>query len=260
MNAHPIGIFDSGIGGLSVWREINALLPSESSIYLADSLNAPYGEKPKARIIDFSVKNTELLLDQGCKLIVVACNTATTNAISLLRECYTVPFIGIEPATKPAALSTKTKKIGILATKGTLASELFLQTSSRYRGEVDIFQTIGTGLVPIIESGDLEAALPLLESYLLPMVDAGVDNIVLGCTHYPFLTPIIRTIIPDTIAIVDSGEPVARQTQNVLTKNGLLSQGKQPEHRFYTNADVRILRTFTERVGAMNYTASQLDF
>lgn len=260
MSAQPIGIFDSGIGGLSVWKEIHQLLPNESSVYLADSMNAPYGEKPKDRIIGFSIKNTELLLEQDCKLIVVACNTATTNAISLLRERYPVPFIGIEPATKPAAVQTKTKKIGILATKGTLASELFLQTSSKYRGSVEIIETIGTGLVPIIESGQLEDARPLLEEYLIPMIEHGVDSIVLGCTHYPFLKPVIRSIVPDSVTIVDSGAPVARQTKKVLESTGMLCGSHPSSHRFYTNSDVQILEQFVTQIGATRYTTKYLSF
>ena len=131
MNKNPIGIFDSGVGGLSIWKDINQLLPNETTIYIADSSNAPYGEKSKEKITELSIKNTELLLAQNCKLIVVACNTATTNSIDKLRKTYAIPFIGIEPATKHAAINTKTGKIGILATKGTLASELFLNTSEK---------------------------------------------------------------------------------------------------------------------------------
>ncbi len=129
MSSQPIGVFDSGVGGITIWKEITQLLPNEHTIYLADSKHAPYGQKPKKEIIELSVKNTELLLKKGCKIIVVACNTATTNAISYLRETYDIPFIGIEPAIKPAALHTKTNAVGILATKGTLSSELFYQTS-----------------------------------------------------------------------------------------------------------------------------------
>ena len=129
MNNNPIGLFDSGVGGTSIWKEIHQLLPYENTIYLADSLNAPYGNKSKEEIISLSIKNTELLLEKGCKIIVVACNTATTNAITVLRGRFRVPFIGIEPAIKPAALQSKSKSIGILATKGTLNSELFFENS-----------------------------------------------------------------------------------------------------------------------------------
>jgi len=259
-NDQPIGVFDSGVGGLSIWREIHRLLPNESSVYLADSRNAPYGEKGKQAIIDLSVKNTELLLEKGCKLIVVACNTATTNAIDFLRINYNVPFIGIEPATKPAAIATSSKKIGILATKGTLASELFINTSSKFRGDIEIFETIGEGLVPIIESGNLSDAIPLLERYLLPMVEAGVDNIVLGCSHYPFLTEQIKNIVPSNITIIDSGAAVAKQTKNMLERHNLQSKNPDQKSQFFTNADVEILNSFLRKMSVTSFKSSYLKF
>lgn len=243
----PIGIFDSGLGGLSICKEIVQLLPNESIIYLADSKNAPYGEKSKEDIIEFSIKNTELLLSLGCKLIVVACNTATTNAISVLRAKYNVPFIGIEPAIKPAALTTKTGKIGVLATKGTLSSDLFLSTSSQF-DNVDIIETEGRNLVRLIESGKLEETKPLLEKYLLPMIDKGVDSIVLGCSHYPFLIPLIKEIIPKELNVIDSGEAVAKQTQNRLQQNNLLSDNLDVKNQFYTNLDVELLSNFLNQI------------
>ena len=151
MDNHPIGIFDSGVGGTSIWKEINALLPNEDTVYLADSMNAPYGEKSKDEIIQLCIKNTEFLLQKGCKLIVVACNTATTNAIDYLRQQYKVPFIGIEPAIKPAALQSKSKKVGVLATKGTLSSLLFHSTSENHANGIRIIEQVGKGLVPLIE-------------------------------------------------------------------------------------------------------------
>ncbi|HBK83610.1 MAG TPA: glutamate racemase, partial [Flavobacterium sp.] len=149
---NPIGLFDSGIGGTSIWREINQLIPLEDTIYLADSNNAPYGLKTKEEIIYLSKKNTEFLLHKNCKLIVVACNTATTNAIKELRATYKIPFIGIEPAIKPAAINTKTQTIGVLATKGTLTSELFYKTAASFTN-VKIIEQIGHGLVQLIENG-----------------------------------------------------------------------------------------------------------
>lgn len=241
----PIGIFDSGVGGLSIWKEVSQLLPNESTIYLADSNHAPYGALSREQIIELSVNNTDFLISKQCKLIVVACNTATTNAIAVLRKNYRLPFIGIEPATKPAVINTKTGKIGILATKGTLVSELFSNTSEKYRGNVTIIETIGEGLVPIIESGDLHAAKPLLEKYLLPMVRQGVDSIVLGCTHYPFLIPVIREFIPPGINIIDSGKAVAEQTKNILINNGLNNEsGQVGTSVFYTNGDEQVLNSF----------------
>lgn len=259
MNKNPIGIFDSGVGGLSIWKDINQLLPNESTIYIADSSNAPYGEKSKKKITELSIKNTELLLAQNCKLIVVACNTSTTNSIEKLRETYTIPFIGIEPATKYAAINTKTGKIGILATKGTLASELFLNTSEKYRGDIEIIETIGTGLVAIIESGNLDNAEPLLREYLQPMIDKNVDNIVLGCSHYPFLSSVIKRIIPPGVTIIDSGEAVAKQTENILKDSEILNSTESPaEHLFYTNAKHDILEMFLKKIRAANYAIQSL--
>lgn len=244
----PIGIFDSGLGGLSICKEVVELLPNESVIYLADSKNAPYGKKSKDDIIELSVKNTELLIEQGCKMVVVACNTATTNAISVLRAKYNVPFIGIEPAIKPAALNSKTNKIGILATKGTLNSELFMLTSKQYRDEVEFVEIVGEGLVPLIEAGRIEETEELLKIYLGEMVLKGVDKIVLGCSHYPFLIPVIQKIIPQDIQIIDSGEAVARQTKNVLLEYNLLNNSGNTRREFYTNAEVLILKKFLEKI------------
>lgn len=252
----PIGVFDSGMGGLSIWKEINNLLPRENTIYLADSKNAPYGEKSRQQIIDFSIKNTELLISLGCKIIVVACNTATTNAINILRQNYHIPFIGIEPAIKPAALQSKTHKIGVLATKGTLSSELFISTSKQYRDAQDIIEVEGTGLVKLIEEGKLEETYSLLLKYLTPMIEAGVDNIVLGCSHYPFLIPIIQQIIPKGVHIIDSGEAVAKQTKNMLEQRSLLNESLiHPEHIFYTNANQVILEKFLKQIQVKEFKA-----
>ncbi|WP_297333939.1 glutamate racemase [Flavobacterium sp.] len=241
---NPIGLFDSGIGGTSIWREINNLLPNESTIYLADSKNAPYGQKSKEEIVDLSIKNTEFLLKQNCKLIVVACNTATTNAIKELREKYNVPFIGIEPAIKPAALQTKTGTVGILATKGTLNSELFHKTVAGLQ-DIKIMEQVGFGLVQLIEDGKLGSAELdiLLEQYLRPMIEANIDCLVLGCSHYPYLIPQIKKILPPDVKIIDSGEAVARQTKKILEKNNLLNKSSgQSSQIFYTNANPAVLR------------------
>jgi glutamate racemase len=241
-NNKPIGIFDSGIGGTSIWSEIHQILPNEKTIYLADSKNAPYGQKSKAEIIALSCKNTELLLDLGCKLIVVACNTATTNAIEELRNKYNVPFVGIEPAIKPAATHSKTQKIGILATQGTLNSELFIKNIEKFN-DTKIIEQVGHGLVPLIEKGEINSAemTTLLESYLLPMITAGIDYLVLGCSHYPYLIPQIKKILPNHIQIIDSGEAVARQTQNVLKEKVGLSNLTNISPVFYTNTSPKVL-------------------
>lgn len=241
---NPIGLFDSGVGGISIWKEVQQLLPHESTIYLADNKNAPYGQKTKEEIIRLSCKNVDYLIDRGCKMVVVACNTATTNAIKELRSRYDIPFIGIEPAIKPAANQTKTETIGILATKGTLNSELFHKAVSNYK-HLNIIEQVGYNLVQLIENGDLESEeiKELLRTYLEPMVAANMDYLVLGCTHYPFLIPQIREIIPEHIRIIDSGEAVARQTKYLLEQNDLLNTSGEPvSHQFYTNSKAEVLK------------------
>lgn len=242
INNQPIGLFDSGIGGTSIWSAIHELLPNEDTIYLADSKNAPYGKKTKEEIIALSIKNTEFLLKKNVKLIVVACNTATTNAIKELRDLYKVPFIGIEPAIKPAAIQSKTQTIGILATKGTLSSELFNKTVEKYQ-DTHIIEQIGYGLVELIENGELNSPemAKLLHSYLQPMIEANIDYLVLGCSHYPYLIPLIKKIIPNHIQIIDSGEAVARQTQKIIEeKVGKHDVGKS-NAIFYTNTNPKVL-------------------
>lgn len=248
VNKNPIGLFDSGIGGTSIWKEIHQLLPNEDTIYLADSKNAPYGQKSKEEIIELSFKNTEFLLNQNCKLIVVACNTATTNAIKELRAKYNVPFIGIEPAIKPAALHSKTQKIGILATKGTLNSELFYKNVEQFQ-EIQIIEQIGFGLVELIEGGkiDSDELQELLLKYLNPMVQANIDYLVLGCSHYPYLIPQIKKIIPKKITIIDSGEAVARQTKKVLEEVvGINENTHLSKNLFYTNTNPEVLKEILE--------------
>lgn len=255
---NPIGLFDSGIGGTSIWKEIHALLPWEDTIYLADSKNAPYGQKGKDEIIALSCKNTEYLLEQNCKLIVVACNTATTNAIKELREKYDVPFIGIEPAIKPAAIHTNTNAIGILATKGTLSSELFNKTVAGFTG-VNVVEQVGYNLVALIESGKLESEeiRELLKQYLQPMIDANIDYLVLGCSHYPYLVPQIKEILPPHVKIIDSGAAVARQTKKVLEANMMLNDEKHKSTTlFYTNADPGVLNAILEN----KYPVQRKDF
>lgn len=245
-NNQPIGLFDSGIGGTSIWKAIHQLMPNEATLFLADSLNAPYGIKSKDEIIALSCKNTEYLLNQNCKIIVVACNTATTNAIKELRSKYEVPFIGIEPAIKPAALHSQTQKIGILATKGTINSTLFHNSLQQYQN-VTFVEQIGHGLVELIENGQINSPemFELLNSYLQPMIAADIDYLVLGCSHYPYLIPQIKKILPPHITIIDSGEAVARQTQKVLQETcGLHDLTTPAEQIFYTNSQPEVLQSF----------------
>jgi glutamate racemase len=242
-NNQPIGIFDSGIGGTSIWKAIHELLPNEKTIYLADSANAPYGLKSKQEIVALSMKNTDFLLEMKCKLIVVACNTATTNAIQELRAKYDIPFIGIEPAIKPAVTHSKTQVIGILATQGTLNSELFNKTTEKYQ-DTKIIEQVGHGLVQLIENGDIHSTemTKLLQSYLTPMIAANIDYLVLGCSHYPYLIPQIKKILPEHIKIIDSGEAVAKQTQNVLKTKVGFSTAENNKPIFYTNTNPTVLK------------------
>jgi len=262
MKTKPIGIFDSGIGGTSIWKEVIKLLPNENTIYLADSINAPYGEKSPEEIISLSIKNTEFLISKGCKLIIVACNTATTNAIDYLRKNYSIPFIGIEPAIKPAALLSKTGAIGILATKGTLTSKLFEKTANEYTKNITTIEQDGEGIVPLIEAGKLNSKElnELLNNYLKPMLNFNIDHLVLGCTHYPYLIPQIKEILGNNVVIIDSGEAVAKQTKAVLNKLNILSTSKKEStHKLYTNLQTKVLSTIVNNV-TVSFKVENLNF
>ncbi|MCL4142155.1 UNVERIFIED_CONTAM: hypothetical protein GTU68_067170 [Idotea baltica] len=259
MSNSPVGIFDSGIGGTSIFKEVHTLLPNENIIYLADSKNAPYGNKSKEEIIQLSIKNTELLIEKGCKLIIVACNTATTNAISYLRNNYTIPFIGIEPAIKPAALNTQSKAIGILATKGTLSSQLFHKTTDLYANDIKVVEKVGEGIVSLIETGQIasDEMKALLKTYIKPMLKENIDYLVLGCTHYPYLIPLLKKMLPEHVKIIDSGLAVAKQTKMVLDSTNLLNISEiSPTIELYTNGNVNVLNSILEHQFSTNY----LDF
>ncbi|TKD66699.1 glutamate racemase [Flavobacterium sp. ASW18X] len=253
MDNTPIGVFDSGIGGTSIWKELVDLMPLESTVFLADSANAPYGEKSKEQILELSIKNTELLVKNGAKLIVVACNTATTNAIAELRSTFDVPFIGIEPAIKPAALKTKTGVVGVLATKGTLSSSLFHSTTKIHASGIKVIEQVGTGLVDLIEGGKLHSSKmkTVLASYIKPMLVQGMDCLVLGCTHYPYLIPVLKELMPPDVTILDSGLAVAKQTKTVLAKNNLLApESATISHYLYSNGDDKLLKEFVQHSDA----------
>lgn len=223
MSKSPIVIFDSGLGGTSILSEIITQLPYENIIYLADSKNAPYGEKSINEIIRLSQKNTDLAIEFGAKIVVVACNTATTNAIAILREKYNLPFIGIEPAIKPAALNSKTKRIGILATKGTLTSELFQHTSQIFAKDTKVVEVVGRDIVEAVESGSLDnpVFIESLKQQIQIFINENIDILVLGCTHYPYIIPILKQLLPKSIKIIDSGYAVAKQTENILKARNL---------------------------------------
>ena len=226
-----IGIFDSGVGGLSVFREIKKILPEEKYIYYCDNAHCPYGEKSKDYIIDRARQITDFLIGQGADIIVVACNTATAAAIKTLREEYSLPFIGMEPAIKPAAAMTKTGVVGVLATAGTLKAEKYRDTKGRHAEDVTVVEHIGKGFVELVENGNTtgrEAEAIVAES-LEPLLDAGADTIVLGCTHYPFLTETIAKIASDLtpsrqLTIIDPAPAVARHLLDVMNEEDIIKR------------------------------------
>lgn len=251
-----IGIFDSGVGGISIWMEIVKILPHEHTIYFADSANAPYGNKTDEEIISLSIQKTKFLLSKGAKIIVVACNTATASAIHILRSEFNVPFIGIEPAFKPAALFSPSKKVGVLATERTTKSELFNSTLFKYGNGVETIIQEGNGLVKLIESGNIKSKQmsSLLSDYIQPMVEQEIDTLVLGCTHYPFLKDQIREITGDNISIIDSGIAVAKQTKRIMEQNNLLKEQVSPKRLFYTNGNASILKYMLEHQDVVQYS------
>ena len=219
-----IGIFDSGSGGLSVFRELVKVLPAEQYSYFADNAHCPYGDKTALYIRRRSRFITEFLLDKGADIIVVACNTATAAAIATLRADYPdVPFIGMEPAVKPAALGTRSGVIGVLATAGTLKGSKYLNTRGRFEDDVTIVEHVGQGFVELVENGILDGpeAESVVRSSLQPLLEAGADTIVLGCTHYPFLLPLIQRIAGPGVQVIDPAPAVARQTVRVLEQRGV---------------------------------------
>jgi glutamate racemase len=214
-----IGLFDSGVGGLSVWREVMRRTPSCATFYLADSLHCPYGSRPIEEVRRFSLAITHFLIECGATVVVVACNTASAAALDRLRTEFDLPIVGMEPAVKPAAERTRTGHVGILATRGTLNGSLFRNTAARYAGRVTAHVWVGEGLVERIEAGQADShdTALLLRGYLEPMLDAGVDQIVLGCTHYSFLVPLIRRLVPEGVSIIDPAAAVARRVEEVLS-------------------------------------------
>lgn len=225
-----IGIFDSGIGGLSVFREIRKVLPEQSYVYYSDNAHCPYGEKSREYIIDRARAITRFLLGKGCEIIVVACNTATAAAISTLREEFPIKFIGMEPAIKPAAQATKTGVVGVLATAGTLKATKYIDTRARWAQNVSIVEHIGQGFVELVEKGITTGpeAETTVRTSLTPLLDAGADMIVLGCTHYPFLSDTIKKIAsevyPDRdIDIIDPAPAVARHLMEVMAEESISS-------------------------------------
>ena len=250
-----IGIFDSGVGGLSVFREIRKLLPEESYIYYSDNAHCPYGEKSIEYIIDRARMITSFLISQGAEIIVVACNTATAASIATLREEYPVSFIGMEPAVKPAVKSTRTGVIGVLATAGTLKADKYLHTREKFSEGIKIVEHIGQGFVELVEKGCLtgDEAESIVTASLKPLMDEGADRIVLGCTHYPFLAETIAKtaarLYPEReTEIIDPAPAVARHLMDIMKTEALIhNEGFSIE--LYTSGDASILKDTFYRLG-----------
>ena len=253
-----IGIFDSGVGGLSVFREIKKILPDENYIYYSDSANCPYGGKPQEFIIQRASEITDLLLSKGAQIIVVACNTATAIAVKSLRESYPqVKFIGMEPAIKPAAQMTESRVIGVLATAGTLSSDKYLRHKEKYASEIKIAEHVGEGFVELVEKGMTTGALAeetVLKS-LKPLLDAGADTIVLGCTHYPFLSETIRNVAEQTVPgqikeIIDPAPAIARHLKEVMEEEGLFPActTTSGQTTLLSSGDTTVLQEFFSKI------------
>lgn len=239
-NAAAIGIFDSGVGGLSVLRAIHAQIPAHPIVYFADQAHVPYGPRALEEVRSFAFDITRFLIDQGAGLIVVACNTASAAALHDLRAAFpSMPFVGMEPAVKPAAESTHTGKVGVLATPATFQGALYASVVERFANGVEIFQNTCPGLVTEIEAGRLlgPTARNILENALGPMLAAGIDTIVLGCTHYPFVIPLIQSITGPQVRVIDPAPAVARQTVRLLEQNQIIPDGSEKEIKFFTSGD-----------------------
>lgn len=249
-----IGVFDSGVGGLSVLKELRKALPQARFVYYADNGNCPYGTKSPEFIIERGRSITRELMERGAELVVIACNTATAAAIATLREEFPIPFIGMEPAVKPAALGTKSGVIGVLATAGTLKASKYLHTKGRFEDDVRIEEHVGVGFVELVERGELDGpeAERVVRASLSPLLDAGADTIVLGCTHYPFLLPVLRKVAAmtprsradqqDEIRFIDPAPAVAKQMLNVVREKNIREMDPSPGVILLASGDDAVLR------------------
>ena len=248
----PIGIFDSGVGGISVLRALRQQIPDESVLYFGDQRHIPYGPRAMEQIREFSEAITRFLLEQGAKIIVVACNTASAAALQYLREIFPeVPFVGMEPAVKPAAERTHTGKVGVLATPATFQGALYASVVERFANGVELFQDTCPGLVQQIEQGNLEGpeARRILEAALQPMLEKDIDTVVLGCTHYPFVIPLIQEIVGENVRVIDPAPAVARQTGRLLEARAMRNgSGAKSEVKLYTSGDPETLRSLLPRL------------
>ena len=248
----PVGIFDSGVGGLSVLRAIRAEMPEETVIYFGDQGHIPYGPRPMEQIRNFSEAITNFLLEQNAKIIVVACNTASAAALKTLREKFSdVQFVGMEPAVKPAAEQTTTGKVGVLATPATFQGALYASVVERFANGVELFQNTCNGLVQQIEQGNLDGdeTCHILDDALLPMLEKNIDTVVLGCTHYPFVIPLIERIVGDKVRVIDPAPAVAKQVKRLLEAGGMKSPlTARADVKFYTSGDPASLKSLLPKL------------
>jgi glutamate racemase len=248
----PIGIFDSGVGGVSVLRAIREQMPGESIIYFGDQRHIPYGPRPMEQIRNFSEAITNFLLEKNAKIIVVACNTASAAALKYLRETFSdVEFVGMEPAVKPAAEHTQTGRVGVLATPATFQGALYASVVERFANGVELFQNTCPGLVQQIEHGNLhgEETRRILEDALLPMLEKNIDTVVLGCTHYPFVIPLIQQIVGDNVRVIDPAPAVAKQTGRLLETKGMRASSESKGGvNFYTSGNPAQLKSLLPKL------------
>ncbi len=260
----PIGIFDSGVGGLSVLRAIRHQMPEEPVIYFGDQGHVPYGPRPLQQVRDFSEGITHFLLGKGAKIIVVACNAASAAALTYLRQTFlNTSFVGMEPAVKPAVEHTETGVVGVLATPATFQGALYASVVERFAAGVSLLQSTCPGLVQQIELGELDSpkTRTILEDALEPMLKKNIDTVVLGCTHYPFVIPLIQQIVGEKVRVIDPAPAVARQTKRLLEADGLkLLNGGCGEIRFFTSGDAIALPTLLPKLIGEVGGVSQLDW
>ena len=246
-----IGVFDSGVGGLSILDEALQQLPHHNYIYFADSANAPYGDKPPHWIAERSLQICRYLMEQDCSAIVVACNTATAEAIATIRSTLDIPIIGVEPGIKPAAMQSQNGIVGVLATEATLNSDKFNALLATLPEHCQFIKQAGAGLVPLIEAGLIETPemQALLRSHLKPILDQGADTLVLGCTHYPFLKKMIRAVVGDSMTLIDTSDAVVRQLLRQIHQQGLIVSSKHsPKLSLLSTANADILEAMAERL------------
>ncbi len=241
----PIGVIDSGVGGLTVARELMRQLPNEQILYLGDTLRCPYGPRPEEEVRAFTWQMTNYLLEKGIKLLVVACNTATAVAVNEIKKVLPIPVVGVVfPGARAAIKMTRNLHVGVIGTVGTINSKAYNHALHSLHPYIKITSLACPSLVPLVEAGELsgERAMEIVRNELLPFKEVPIDTLILGCTHYPFLKPLIQDVMGKSVTLIDSGEETARETSTVLYLNGLLSKSGPPTHQFYTTGSEGVLK------------------